>query len=56
MANSDQVAMLKEDVDAWNTWRSENPNVVPDLSGAKLYGANLSGANLSGAYLSQAHL
>src|SRR5262249_20606469 len=41
---------------AWNTWRGENPNVVPDLSGANLYGANLSGANISGAYLSHAHL
>jgi uncharacterized protein YjbI with pentapeptide repeats len=56
MANDGHVALLKQGVAAWNTWRSENPNVVPDLSGAKLYGANLSGANLSGAYLSQAHL
>src|SRR5262249_53314443 len=28
-ANVEHLAMLKKDVDAWNTWRSENPNVVP---------------------------
>src|SRR5262245_43728165 len=56
MANDEHVALLKKGVDAWNTWRGENPNAVPDLSGANLYGANLSGANISGAYLSQAHL
>jgi len=56
MANDEHVAMLTKGVHAWNRWRGENPNVVPDLSGAKLYGENLNGANLSGAYLSQAHL
>jgi uncharacterized protein YjbI with pentapeptide repeats len=56
MANNDQVEMLKKGVVAWNTWRGENPSVVPDLSGANLSGANLSGANLNGAYLTQAHL
>jgi hypothetical protein len=57
MANGEHVALLKQGVDAWNKWRAENPNVVPDLSGANLNGgANLSKANLNGAYLSQAHL
>src|SRR5947207_1495604 len=51
MANDEHVAMLTKGVHAWNRWRGENPNVVPDLSGAKLNGANLSRANLSGADL-----
>jgi Pentapeptide repeats (8 copies) len=56
MANDEHVAMLQKGVDAWNAWRGENPNVVPDLSAAHLSGANLSEANLSGADLSEASL
>src|SRR5436190_1165264 len=61
MANDEHVALLGKDVDAWNRWRSENPNVVPDLRGALLGGAdlreaNLSDANLIGAKLTKAHL
>jgi uncharacterized protein YjbI with pentapeptide repeats len=56
MANDEQVALLKQGVAAWNTWRGENPNVVPELSGANLYGAYLRGANLTGANLSDADL
>jgi len=56
MANDDHVALLKEDVDAWNRWRGENPNVVPDLRGALLGGADLRVANLSGADLRVADL
>jgi len=41
MANDDHVALLKKDVDAWNRWRGENPNVVPSLRGALLGGADL---------------
>jgi len=43
-------------VDAWNMWRSENPNVEPDLMGASLSGASISGADLSGVDLSGADL
>jgi uncharacterized protein YjbI with pentapeptide repeats len=42
MANDEHVALLKQGVAAWNAWREENPNIQPDLSGAKLSGANLS--------------
>jgi uncharacterized protein YjbI with pentapeptide repeats len=61
MANDEHVAILKKGVDAWNAWRDENPNILPDLSAAKLSGAdlkakNLSGANLSGADLQEANL
>jgi TIR domain/Pentapeptide repeats (8 copies) len=52
MANDEHVEMLKKGVDAWNAWRDENPNVLPDLSGESLLKANLSGANLQNADLS----
>jgi hypothetical protein len=45
----------------WNCWRTENPDIVPDLSGAvlgerDLSEANLCGVNLSGAALVGANL
>jgi uncharacterized protein YjbI with pentapeptide repeats len=53
MANDEHVALLKQGVEAWNKWRGENPNVVPELSGANLSGEYLSGAaTLSGVKLS----
>lgn len=56
MANREHLDMLKQGVDAWNTWRKEHPEIEPDLTGAHLSGADLSGANLSGANLSGANL
>jgi len=61
MANDEQVALLKQGVDAWNAWRDKNPDVPVDLSGADLSfahlcGATLEGANLEGADLSDASL
>jgi len=56
MANDEQVALLKQGVAAWNAWRDENPNILPDFSGAFLPNANLSAANLSGANLGRAFL
>jgi Pentapeptide repeats (8 copies) len=35
-------------VAAWNAWRHENPNIVPDLRGVDLSGAKLLPANLAG--------
>jgi uncharacterized protein YjbI with pentapeptide repeats len=52
MANDEHVALLKQDVAAWNKWREENPLVRPDLSGADLSGMTLINANLSWANLS----
>src|SRR6516162_6153906 len=43
MANDEHVAILKKGVDAWNTWRGKNPDVVPDLSGENLTNAHLPG-------------
>ena len=56
MANPEQVAILKEGVEAWNNWQNENTEVRPNLSGANMRGANLIGANLSRANLSRANL
>jgi hypothetical protein len=64
MANDEHLAILKRGVTAWNAWRREHPEIVPDLDEAALYtilgsevdlrGANLRGANLRGASLRKA--
>jgi hypothetical protein len=51
MANDEHVTLLKQGKATWDTWRYENANIYPDLSGADLSGADLSRANLSGASL-----
>lgn len=43
MANPEHVANVKESVIAWNTWREQQPNVGPDLTGADLSEADLRG-------------
>jgi uncharacterized protein YjbI with pentapeptide repeats len=55
MANPEHLARLKGGVDAWNQWRSENPDVRPDLTGADLDWVDLRGVHLSGAFLNKAH-
>jgi hypothetical protein len=57
MANDEQVALLKQGVEAWNAWRGENPDIMqPSLIGASLVGANLVAANLFAANLAGADL
>ena len=66
MANQEQLDLLKQGSDVWNTWRNQHASLRPDLSGANLTraylkyahlgGADLSGADLSGANLTRAHL
>jgi len=56
MANDEHVAMLKKGVDAWNAWRRENADIIPDLRGAHLDEAHLTEAHLNGANLIEAHL
>ena len=41
MANPEHLAILKQGVDAWNTWRREHPLVRPDFGGANLREAHL---------------
>jgi uncharacterized protein YjbI with pentapeptide repeats len=69
MADQAHLDILQQGVDAWNSWREQNPSLEPDLSGANLsrdaplrrtaWGwerPDLSGANLSRATLSGANL
>jgi uncharacterized protein YjbI with pentapeptide repeats len=56
MANDEHVAVLKQGVTAWNAWRRENANNIPDLSWADLREANLHGADLVEANLYMANL
>jgi len=56
MANSEHLKILKQGVNAWNQWRLENPEMIPDLEGAGLRGAHLSGADLRWADLFGAEL
>ncbi len=46
MANQEHLAKLKAGVEAWNKWREENPEIIPNLSFAYLDHANLESANL----------
>src|SRR5690349_9501247 len=41
MANDEHVALLKQEVDVWNAWRQENPDIRPDLIEADLREADL---------------
>jgi Pentapeptide repeats (8 copies) len=56
MANDEHVKILKKGMDAWNAWRNENLNILPDLAGVNLRGADLSGMDLYHSNLSQANL
>ena len=51
MASRNQLAILKQGVEAWNMWREENPYPGINFMHTDLRGANLQGANLQGAYL-----
>ena len=48
MANEEQLAILHQGVEAWNTWRDENPDTKIDLSEADLGGINLSAVDPKG--------
>lgn len=66
MADEELLAALRQDTEAWNTWRKKNFFAPADLSGADLSGAtlreaelrrvNLIGADLSRACLDEAYL
>jgi hypothetical protein len=56
MANDEHLKILKQGVEVWNHWRSENPTIRPDLHRAKLIRADLRNANFSGAYFIKADL
>jgi len=61
LANPEHLAKIKEGVEAWNQWREQDSDVLPDLSRVDLRGAHLSEshlreANLRGANLGRANL
>jgi hypothetical protein len=56
MSNRKHLAKLKKGIKAWNQWRKEHGDVVPDLSETNLSAANLGGAKLHGANLHDAIL
>ena len=56
MANPEHLAILKQGVEVWNKWRSENPQIKPNLSNAHLRGASLRGADLKKVKLGGADL
>ena len=56
MAKPEHLDKLKEGVEVWNTWRHDNPEIVPALSEADLEEAVLSGADLREAKLMDAKL
>jgi hypothetical protein len=41
MGNPEHLAKLREGVDAWNEWRQDHPDTIPDLSGVNLSRAAL---------------
>ena len=56
MANPEHLKILKQGVVVWNRWREANPEIRPELLGAKLHGAHLKGVNFEGATLAGANL
>jgi Pentapeptide repeats (8 copies) len=56
MANEEHLRVLRQGVEAWNTWRKDNPETKPDLRKANLLGADLYAADLYGAVLYRADL
>ena len=56
MADENQVALLRQGGQVWNSWRASNSNVQIDLSDANLSNANLHRTNLSRTNLSDADL
>ena len=54
MADAALVELLKKGVDAFASWREDNPAADLDLEGAGMRGLQLSGVDLSGARLSKA--
>lgn len=56
MANDEHLKLLKQGVEAWNTWRSDYTAIWPDLAGADLSKANLPRVDLFRATLANANL
>src|ERR1051325_2717451 len=55
-ANPEHLEIFRKGVQAWNTWREQNPYIIPVLSYSNLGALDLSGANLSNAEFSWSRL
>ena len=53
---TDPVDLLRNSVQSWNTWRKDNPDILPDLRGANLRGTNLREADLHDSLLNESNL
>jgi hypothetical protein len=42
MANAEHARILQDGVDAWNSWRRQHQNILPDLSQLNLADAGIS--------------
>jgi uncharacterized protein YjbI with pentapeptide repeats len=51
MANDHHLGILRKSVENWNRWRSEHPDIRPDLSGVNLSGGSLTNASNNLLYL-----
>ncbi len=56
MANQKHLDILLSGMEAWNSWRKENPDITPDLSGIHSPSSDFSGYDLSNSDLTQANL
>jgi Pentapeptide repeats (8 copies) len=56
MANPEHRQILAQGVGAWNTWRSQEKDIRPDLRDTNLRGVHFHAANLTGADLLEATL
>jgi hypothetical protein len=56
MGSPTHLMHLKQNIETWNRWRSDNPTIQPDLSETYLCASAISAANLSGANLHKADL
>ena len=56
MVSTEHLALLMDGAGAWNKWRAEHPNVLPDLSGCDLRQIDLTGAALNRVNLADADL
>ena len=56
MANEEHLSILQQGVEAWNSWRRDNPDVQPDLRGVDLRGVDLVEVVHSEADISEADI
>jgi hypothetical protein len=56
MGDPSHIAKVQEGVDAWNTWKKENPRLQPDLTHVDLSGRDLAGIDFRGVGLFEATL